>query len=421
MRKIAIIGYGGRGRLYAEFSKNPLVTREFELVAVIDNNPDKIIVAKKEMKLSDSQLFANIDDFIKAPKVADLLFICTQDAEHYEHTMKALDVGYNIMLEKPIACSIEHCIDIRDKAKEKNLSVDVCHVLRYSGYFQKIKEIMDSGVLGQIIAVEQVENVAYWHQAHSFIRGDWRNEQESNPMILAKCCHDLDMAVYLAGSRCDIVTSVGKLNHFNKEHAPEGATEYCVGGCKCKEACPYDAEKLYLDNLKGIPARACLTMWPHSRLMSDGKVTKDKIKKAIAETRYGKCVYLSDNDVVDYQTVNMIFENGITSTLTMTAFSGKESSRETRIRGSLGELKCTTESNKFTLEIYGKKPKKIAISRTCGGSHGGGDQRMMKALGTGGIRTDVSMSVESHIIGFCAEKSRHNNGSPVFMKDFRTK
>ena len=419
MRKIAIIGYGGRGRLYAQFCKNPLVTREFELVAVIDNNPDKIKVAKAEMKLNDSQLFATLDEFLSAPKVADLLFICTQDAEHYEHTIKALDAGYNIMLEKPIACSLEHCIAIRDKSKEKNLSVDVCHVLRYSGYFQKIKEIMESGVLGQIIAIEQVENVAYWHQAHSFIRGDWRNEQESNPMILAKCCHDLDMAVYLAGSTCDKVMSTGKLNHFNKEHAPAGATEYCMGGCKCKEACPYDAEKLYLDNLKGMPAAAYRTMWPHSRLMSDGKVTKDKIAKSLVETRYGKCVYLSDNNVVDYQTVNMEFANGITSTLTMTAFSGKSSSRETRIRGSLGDLKCNTDSTKFILEVYGKKPKKVTISKSCGGSHGGGDARMMKALGDGDIATDVSMSIESHIIGFCAEKSRHNEGTPVFLKDYR--
>lgn len=419
MRKIAIIGYGGRGRHYARMSANPIITREFELVAVIDNNSEKLKVAKVEMNLTDAQLFNSVEEFWASPKVADLLFICTQDAEHFDHTMSALELGYNIMLEKPIACSLEHCIAIRDKATEKGLKIDVCHVLRYSGYYTKIKEIMDSGVLGDIIAIEQIENVAFWHQAHSFVRGDWGNEKNSNPMILAKCCHDLDIAVYLADSECDIVTSIGRLNHFNKEHAPAGATEYCVGGCANKAKCPYDAEKLYLDTLKGIPKKACKGMWPHSRLMTDGIVTKEKIKVALKETQFGKCVYLTNNDVVDYQQVNMIFANGITSTLTMTAFSGKSSCRQTCIRGSLGILQCDTDTSTFKMEIFGKRPKKVRRAAGSIGAHGGGDERMMSALGNGTIRTDVSKSVESHLIGFCAEKSRHSNGAPIFIKDYR--
>lgn len=417
MKKIAIIGFGGRGKYYSELCAN--MPKDFELVAVIDNSIDKRNLVKKNTKLNDNQIFSNIDDFVASPKVADYLFVCTQDKEHFEHSTKALNAGYHLMLEKPIACSLEDCREIARLANEKNLKVDVCHVLRYSGYYGKIREVIQSGVLGKIIAIEQVENVAYWHQAHSYVRGDWRREDESNPMILSKCCHDLDTAVYMADSKCDFVSSIGKLNYFNKENAPKGAAQYCLKGCKVKDSCPYDCEKLYINSIKLLPKKAIKGMWPQSRLMSDSIVTIPKLYEACNNSRYGKCVFLSDNDVVDYQTVTMVFENGITSTLTMTAFSGKKSSRETRIRGSLGELICDTNSTKFRLEVFGKRPKKVKIDKSSGGSHGGGDKKMIKALADGKVRSDVNMSIESHLIGFCAEMSRKQNGLPIYLKDFR--
>ena len=187
MTKVVILGYGGRGRNYALLCKNVANKSSFEIVAVIDTSKDKLGLAKKELNLPDEMLFENLDDFCKLPKMADYMFICTQDKQHHEHAIKALNCGYNLLLEKPIATTLEDCVDIAKVANEKGLKVDVCHVLRYSGYYEKIKEVMDSGVLGKIISIEQVENVAYWHQAHSFVRGDWKNSEESTPMILAKC------------------------------------------------------------------------------------------------------------------------------------------------------------------------------------------------------------------------------------------
>lgn len=418
MKKVAILGFGGRGKGYAQICKN--MSKDFEIVAVIDNCKDKRDIAQKIMDLKSSQIFENIDDFVKSPKIADYLFVCTQDKDHFEHSTKALNAGYNLMLEKPIACSLEHCREIARLSHEKNLKVDVCHVLRYSGYYGKIREIIKSGVLGKIIAIEQVENVAYWHQAHSYVRGDWRREDESNPMLLSKCCHDLDTAVYMADSKCEVVSSIGKLNFFKKENAPKGATEYCLKGCTAKEDCPYDCEKIYIKSIAKLPQKFIANRWPQSRLMSDGMVTIPKLYEACKNTRYGKCVFLSDNDVVDYQTVTMIFENGITSTLTMTAFSGKDSCRETRIRGSLGELICNTNTIKFKLEIYGKKPKYIKIDKKSAGSHGGGDIKMIESLANDSVRSDVDMSIESHLIGFCAEMSRKQNGSPIYLNSYRT-
>jgi predicted dehydrogenase len=417
--KIAILGYGGRGRFYAGLCQKKRNRDFFEIVAVIDKSKEKLSLAKQDLNLNDNQLYNSIDGFCSQKRVADYLFVCTQDKEHFEHSKKALNAGYNLLLEKPIACSISDCVELARTAKEKKLKIDVCHVLRYSGYYGKFKEIIDSGILGKIIAIEQVENVAYWHQAHSFVRGDWRRADESNPMILAKCCHDLDIAVFLSDSKCNYVSSIGKLNYFNKDNAPEGATEYCLNGCKAKAECPYDCEKLYIDSIKKFPKAAIKNMWPQSRLMADSIVTIPKLYDACKNTRYGKCVFLSDNDVVDYQATTMVFDNGITSTLTMTAFSGKESYRQTRIRGSLGELYGNTKSRHLTMEIFGQRPRKITIGHDSIGAHGGGDEKMIFALSRGFIRSDIELSIESHLIAFAAEESRLNNGAPVYIDKYR--
>lgn len=417
MINVAILGYGGRGRRYAGQCR--LHPSALKVVAVIDVVPEKLELAKKREGLADDKVFSSLDEFLAVPKFADYLFICTQDKSHHEHALKALDAGYNLLLEKPVACSVEDCLDIERKAKEKGLKVDVCHVLRYSRYYEKIKEIMDSGVLGQIVAIDQVENVAYWHHAHSYVRGDWRRAEDSNPMILAKCCHDLDLAVYLSGSRCKSVSSVGQNNYFNKEHAPEGATPFCLGGCKAKDKCPYDAERLYVTRIKPLPAPAIKRMWPQTRLMTDSVVTIPKLYEALKTSNFGRCVFLLDNDVVDHQVVQMVFENGITSTLIMSAYSGGAPYRETRIRGTLGELDCDLGKNEIRMRIFGHTVKTVHTGFPIGGGHGGGDERMIERLSKGELKTDISMSIESHLIGFAAEKSRLLGGELQRLEDYR--
>lgn len=415
MKRVAILGYGGRGFHYAKLCGQ--MKADFEVVSVIDHSEEKLNLARETNKLSESRLFLTLDDFLAAPKIADWLFVCTQDKDHREHAVKALRKGYHLLLEKPVACTMEDCLEIERVAKEMNLQVAVCHVLRYSLYYEMIKDVMDSGVLGQIVAIDQVENVAYWHQAHSYVRGDWRRKDESTPMILAKCCHDLDIAVYLAGSRCKRVTSQGQLHFFNRAHAPEGATEFCLGGCKAKESCPYDCEKLYVGTLKHMPKAAIRGAWPQSRLMRDSIVTIPKLYDAMKSTRYGKCVFLSDNDVVDYEVTTMLFENGINSTLTMTAFSG-DSYRETRIRGTRGELVCNMGENKIMLYEFGKKKKRIRIKSRMD-AHGGGDRRLIQNLAAGTLKTDISLSIESHLMGFAVEESRLQDSMPVYLETLR--
>lgn len=415
MKKVAILGYGGRGFIYAKLCKN--MKKDFEIVAVIDNSKERLESAKKDLDLYENQLFLSLDDFLKEPKDANWIFVCTREKDHVEHAIKSLKSGYNILLEKPVACSIKDCMEIEKVAKETKLEVAVCHVLRYSPYYEKIKEIIDSGELGKIISIDQVENVAFWHQAHSYVRGDNRKLEGGTPLIIAKCCHDLDIAVYLANSKCKQVTSQGQLNFFKKENAPKGATEYCLGGCKAKENCPYDCEKIYIDPIRHLPKSTIKGMWPQSRLMADGVVTIPKLYDALKTTNFGKCIFMMDNDVVDHQVTTMVFENGIYSTLTMSAFSGP-CYRETRVRGTIGELVCNMGESKIVLYPYGKRKKNIRLNSKLD-AHGGGDKLLIESLAKDKLRTDISQSVEGHIIGFAAEESRLQNGMPILLSEAR--
>ncbi|MDR0854905.1 MAG: Gfo/Idh/MocA family oxidoreductase [Christensenellaceae bacterium] len=407
-----ILGFGGRGRNYAMLAKREGATLE----AVIDISQDKLKAAKNLYNLPDDRLFLSFDEFLTKKIPSGYIFICTQDKDHEEHAIKAMRAGYDILLEKPIAHTLEACENIINTSKQTGRKVFVCYVLRYSAYFKKIKELCESGVLGELVAIEQKENVGYWHQAHSFVRGDWRNADESTPMIIAKCCHDLDIIKWLADSLATKVYSKGRLTHFKKENAPQGATAFCTGGCKAKDICPYDAEKLYLARWKAIrdPFKKWKwDCWPQSRLMSDGVVTEEKLVKAINKGQFGRCVYACDNTVVDYQTVDIEFQNGVYASLTMTAFS-HDCYRELRVRGTKGEVVADMLKNEIILREFGKK--EVNVKADSKDMHGGGDALLIKGLFSGNMSADVSDGLESHIIGFSAEKSRVS-GLPVIIRD----
>lgn len=402
MVNVAILGYGGRGKNYAEiikwnFRKKAIVTD------VIDNSLDKLAVAKNRCNLTDEHIHLDFDEYLSKNLPADWLFICTQDNDHYEHTIKAIDKGYNILLEKPVSGNIAECLDLEKRARAKGVKIAVCHVLRYTHFYNNVKKVIDSGVLGDLISIEMEESVGYWHQAHSYVRGDWRNAEESNPMIFAKCCHDLDIMVYLTGKNAKTVHSVGQLNHFKSECAPKGAALRCVD---CNVDCPYDARKLY----KG-------KSWPTSRLVPDGMPTKEKVEKALVEGQFGRCVYHCDNNVVDFQSTQIMFDGGINCSLIMSAFSPKIY-RQIIVRGTKGHLEGKFENSKFKLSIFGKKAKTIFTKRSIYG-HGGGDIGLMKALIEGELKTDLAKSIESHIIAFGAEKSRLNDGNMINLDEFK--
>lgn len=406
--KIAILGYGGRGKNYAQILQRKY-KKQVQIVAVIECNEQKLAIAKKTHSLPDEMCFDDYDKFLKSNPAADWLFVCTQDCDHFAQTIAALKKGYNVLLEKPISKDIGECETIAAFAKKLNRKVAVCHVLRYTAFYSKVKEIADSKILGKLISVEMVENVGYWHQAHSFVRGDWRKSEESSPMIFAKCCHDLDLMAYFVQSPCEQVVSVGKLNHFKSDEAPDNHATYC-SECPLTN-CPYDARKIYLDTLAKIPSPLRKYAWPQTRVAPDGEPTMEKIKQALEHGQFGKCVYECDNDVVDYQSSIMTFANGVQGSLVMTAFSD-EIYRTITLRGTLGTLEGKFEDNVLYLKLFGKKTKKINVRHAMKGGHGGGDTGLMDGLVNNKILSDIELSIQSHKMAFACENSRLNGGAP---------
>jgi len=306
-----------------------------------------------------------------------------------------------------------------------NRSVVVCHVLRYAPFFERIREAIEAGDVGEVVCIQALENVGYWHQAHSFVRGNWRRESESTFMLLAKCCHDLDYLVWLTGQRCARVSSFGSLRHFRPECAPAGAAARCTAGCAAKESCPYDAEKIYLTNERtGILAGN--TDWPCCILAQEP--TEEKIRKAIEEGPYGRCVYACDNDVVDSQIVNMEMEDGTLCQLMMTAFC-EHGGRTIRVFGTRGCIEGDMEHNVLRIRPFGRPETVIDVGLLLDDykGHGGGDSRLMAELlamhGETGRptprMTTLEASGESHYIAFAAEQSRKNGGMAVELKSIR--
>ena len=409
MKTVACIGVGNRGSKYL-LELKIFHKKEVKPVAICDIIPAKLDRFGKKYKIPKDMRFSSDEDFFNRGPIADGLIISTPDREHFKHAKRALEVGYKIiLLEKPVSKDIEETKEIARLADEKGAKVIVCHVLRYSNYYLTLKNAAESGALGRVISVEQRENVGYFHFAHSYVRGEWHNEADSSPSILAKCCHDLDLIYWFAGSKPVSVDSYGDLFYFNRNNAPAGATEYCMQGCKCQHKCPYDAEAFYItDNV----FEAKFIKYMPTTVFGKPNPTKKEKREILRTGAYGKCVFLNDNDVCDHQEVNILFENGVSGSLTMTAF-GERCERETRIVGTKGEV--VARKGKIVLEQYGIK-RKVLRNRDIWSmlGHIEGDIRTIHSfaslLTTGNTEhkyvTYINDTVVSHQMAHDAEISR---------------
>lgn len=423
--KVALAGLGSRGKdTYAPTAK--LFPDKMEIVAIADIDPAKVQEVAKEYHIPEEMCFSSAEELIAQDKLADIMFITTQDKQHVEQAIPALKKGYHLLLEKPISPKPEECREIVKVAKEYNRQVIVCHVLRYTPIYSKLKDILDTGVIGDIVSVMSIENVGYWHQAHSFVRGNWRNSETTSPMILQKCCHDMDLLLWLTGKTCESVSSFGDTYLFKEECAPKGAALRCMGGCKAREDCPYDAEKIYLEHHK-IGAKTGYTEWPLDVLTLHPSV--ETITEAIKTGPYGRCVYHCDNNVVDHQVVNMKMTDGTTISHTMCGFTAT-GSRYAKFMGTKGEIIADMTENTIKITVFGQKDTEVIdISKiaTDFSGHGGGDNRMVEEFldmlinETGATKrtTSVEQSVESHYCALAAEESRINGGKVIFLDKYR--
>ena len=418
MKKVRaiMIGTGNRGTNYAERLKEN--SPEFEMVAIADPNPARRDYVQKLYNLPDSACYNDYREILAEPKMADMAIIATQDKMHFEPAMMAIEKGYHLLLEKPVAPTPEECVQIAEAANKKGVHVVVCHVLRFSPFFMTIKNLIDEGRIGDVVHVVHTERVGNAHMSHSFVRGNWRNSQTSSPMILAKSCHDMDILLWLIGKHCTRVQSFGSLTYFTKENMPEGAPEYCVQGCPAAENCPYDARRIYLKDRMFIEHAA-----------NKKNPTDEEILKAITETNYGKCVFQSDNDVVDHQVVNLEYEGGATVSFSMCAFN--TGGRRLRIMGTKGEIIGNMSDEYVTLfDFKTRETEQVMISgavqdETINGGHGGGDSGIVRSFVQlvageyeGKSITNIDTSIESHLIAFAAEESRLN-GTVIDVKEFK--
>jgi predicted dehydrogenase len=312
------------------------------------------------------------------------------------------------LLEKPAAPTPEECDILARAAEQYGSRVLVCHVLRYTPFFNALKSVIVGGKIGDVMNIQHIEGVGNLHQSHSFVRGNWGNSDRATPMILQKSCHDMDILQWLVGKKCLEVHSFGTLSYFRSENAPAGAPEFCIEGCPEYDSCPYNAVKLYYDDKKNN--------WFRSAAAKMHEPTDEAVLNAIKTTNYGRCVFRADNNVVDHQVVNLLFEDGVIASFTMSAFT--KGGREIHIMGTKGELRAQMSSDTFTIYNFEtRETEELKISDTVlgdsiVGGHGGGDAGIMRSLYDllcgiehPGLST-IDISVETHKIAFAAEISR---------------
>lgn len=403
---IVAIGAGNRTNKYLKYVKQH--PDKAKLVGVVELNEIRRNKIAEKFCLEPSACFTDYHDFFRSSLKVDAVMICTPENMHYEPCMMAIEAGYHVLLEKPIAQTPEECIAIGEAARRKNVIVTVCHVLRYHPYFMKLKELACSGELGNIISINHRTAVGVDRAAHSFVRGPWRKESETNPMLISKCCHDIDFLLWLTKTRCRKLTSFGSLRWFKSTNAPEGSAHRCID-CQVETQCPFSAVDLYRIRRD----------WIANFDVPQGKNIDEVIEEELEQGLYGRCIYHCDNDVVDHQIVSMEMESEVTINFSMDIFT-LEDHRATQI--------CLTEG-----EIEGDETQ-IKVRRFRGGEetiydfsdikhkpfHAGADLDLMndfiEAIQTEGkyLRTSIDLSVESHRICFEAERSRKEKRTILF-------
>ncbi|HET9253911.1 MAG TPA: Gfo/Idh/MocA family oxidoreductase, partial [Pseudonocardiaceae bacterium] len=310
----------------------------------------------------------------RGPGHADAVVITTQDAEHAGPCERFAELGYHILCEKPMAPTEPDAARMAAAVERAGVLFAVCHTLRYRRYTRVLTELLASGRIGRVMSVQHLEPVGWWHFAHSYVRGNWRREGLSSSLLMAKCCHDLDWLGYVIGSRPRRVASFGRLSHFRAEQRPAGAADRCQD-CAAEPGCPYSATRLYRQCLGDPP----LEHWPLGVLTP--VATERALALALAEGPYGRCVYGCDNDVVDHQVVALDYDNGVTATHTVTAFT-EMTERKTRIFGTHGRI----DGDGYQLSVYDFRVGLRAASETITtypervGPHGDGDQALVNAF-----------------------------------------
>ena len=400
-----VLGAGNRGTVYGNFAA--AYPEQMDFVGVAEPITIRRERFSEKHKIAAENQFLTWEDVFKKPKFADAIVISTPDRLHYAPCMKALSMGYDILLEKPISPSEKECRDILHKAKQTGSIVAVCHVLRYAPYFVKLKKLLQEKRIGELVSIQHFEPIEHVHMSHSYVRGNWHNSKETTPIILGKSCHDLDILRWMIDKPFKSIAAYGDLKWFKKENAPAGSTSRCTEGCAIEKECPYSAIRIYHQQRQRIRV---------FDLPEDPTKQGDAIMEALKTTDYGRCVYRMDNDQPDHYVTSMQFEGGITANFSMEAFAPYHG-RRTRIMGSMGFIEGDMET--FTIHDFRTLKNEVIDVKVTDvdgyekSGHGGGDWHLVadfiQAVSKKNpalLTSTIDQSIESHIACFMAEKSR---------------
>lgn len=392
-----VCGAGNRGNVYGGYSL--AYPDKLDIVGVAEPIAIRNERYATKHAIKAENRFVTWEDVFKRPKFADAIIITTPDNLHYGPCMKALEMGYDVLLEKPISPSEKECRDILALAKKNDRIVAVCHVLRYAPYFVKLRELIQSKAIGELMSIQHMEPIEHFHMSHSYVRGNWHDSKKTTPIILAKSCHDLDILRWMIGKPSKSIHAFGELSWFTKKNAPAGSTERCTDGCAVEGECPYSALEVYYRK------RAWNYVFD---LPEDKEKQSAYVLEQLKTTNYGRCVYRMDNDQPDHYVTNILFDDNVTASFSMEAFTSY-GGRRTRVMGSHGDI--VGDMNSFTITNF-KSGKKEEWKETTDG-HGGGDWRLAEnwvqavaQRNPGLLTSTIDQSIESHVMGFMAEESR---------------
>lgn len=409
--KLGLIGAGERGaNCYAPYAlKYP---SEVVFLCVAEPQKSRRETFAKVHGIGKEMQFEDWKEMLETEVDLDGVIIATQDREHFEPAMAAMKKGYHILLEKPMAETVEKTKILMETADKENILFMVCHVLRYTPFFVAMKNVIHQGTIGEVKGIHHIENIGYWHFAHSYVRGNWHNTKETTPMIVAKCSHDTDIFNFLLnGKKCKKISSFGSLSYFTKKNMPEGAAKNCMEDCPHNKDCMYSAYK-YLEDRKTRQNFRDIIMR-----------TKDKnaFLECLKNSPYSNCVYQCDNDAVDNQVITMEYEDDIMVSFQASAFT-TDITRQTKIMGTKGEIEGCIEEDTFVVRDFATGNVTTVQVHTPKTLHAGGDecimQNFVQAMQDPTAQKETysaQLSLQGHVMAFAAEESRVNNGAVVLI------
>lgn len=411
-----IIGGGHRSLLYASLANYE--PQNLKIVGIADPDENRRKSIAEIFEIPAEHCFSSAQELCNVPKFADAAINGTMDDIHVETTIPLLKSGYDVLLEKPFAVNEQEARKLVCAAEKFGRKVMICFVLRYSPFYYEIKKRIVSGQIGDIINIQTIEFVSYHHMSTSHIRGKWNNSEKCHSsMLLAKCCHDIDLMMWLMGNDNPVaVSSFGCNKQFVPQNAPENSGNRCLVDCPLVDDCLYSAKRIYIDH----PDRWDFYVWDKLEDI-DNPTIEDKINLLKNDSPYGICAWKSDNNVVDHQSVLINFESGATGTHNMIGGSAY-GRREINIVGTKGEIFGELESGKFTVSLIDPSPccehkDEIVDTSVSNDSHGGGDIALVKDFVSYVRGEEISLSCTSiqdsfkgHLCVFLADKSRERNG-----------